>query len=71
MSWDVSNRQIVIDTLRSMALWLALYLPACIVTAMLLRAVGVSSHVAPAAAAGLCGAGTAWLRGRLRRRRTP
>ena len=70
MPEDISNRQIMIDTLRSVALWLALFLPACIVTAMALRALGVPSHVAPAAASGLCAAAMAWLRGRLRRRPT-
>jgi hypothetical protein len=64
---EITTRQILIDTLRSVALWLAIFLPASIGLTLLLHAVGVSSPVLPAVVGGLCGAGTVWLRARLRR----
>ena len=68
MSVEITNRQIVIDTLRSVALWLAIFIPVSVGAAVLLGIIGVPSPVVPAAVGGLCGASTVWLRARLRRR---
>jgi len=68
MPAEITARQIVLDTLRSVALWLAIFVPASIGATLLLHAAGVPSPVLPAVVGGLCGVSTIWLRARLRRR---